>query len=277
MKKTAFRFSVVLSTLVEFLAATMLFGGDKNLQVLSHFSLLLNKTQQLTVYLPDRPGKHSVVYLLHGAGGDYTDWVKRTDLKNIADRFDLIIVMPDGGNYSWYSDSPLIPESRYESYIVGELVPFIDSAFATYADRRGRGVCGLSMGGYGAMKFGLKYPRLFSSVSSMSGVLTIMHHPEGWSMPRIFGSQGEHPEAWRKEDLISILQSAKDSIVAIKFDTGLDDFALLDNREFLSALQKLHRTFEYGEFPGTHSWRYWGSHLEEHLEFHARNLIHSAK
>jgi len=265
---------IFLSISILLLVPSESYSTGKNTRTLSHYSRYLQKDQKMNVYVPESTGRHSVLYLLHGATGDYTNWLDRTDLKNIADKYNLIIVMPDGGTFSWYSDSQLIPESQYESYVVKELIPFIDSSFATYAEKNGRGVCGLSMGGFGAIKFGLKYPQLFSSASSLSGVLVVMRHPDKWSMVKVFGTLSDNASNWKREDLIEMAQSSKDTTVALKFDTGVDDVTLEDNRLFLSILQKLRRTFEYGEFPGGHTWRYWGSHIEEHLQFHSRHLLH---
>ncbi len=268
--------NIVLSVLLSIFVLTPsgLFSAGRNIRTLSHYSAYLHKEQKMNVYVPNSNGRHSVLYLLHGATGDYTNWANRTDVKNIADKYDLIIVMPDGGAFSWYSDSPMIPESQYESYVVKELIPFIDSAFATYTEKNGRGICGLSMGGFGAIKFGLKYPHLFSSASSLSGVLAVMRHPDKWSMAKVFGTQADYASNWKREDLIELAQSSKDTTLALKFDTGVDDITLEDNRVFLAILQKLHRTFEYGEFRGGHTWTYWGTHIEEHLQFHSRHLLH---
>lgn len=269
MKNTVL--SVLLSIFV--FAPSGLFSAGRNIRTLSHYSIYLHKEQKMNVYVPDSKGRHSVLYLLHGATGDYTNWADRTDVKNIADKYNLIIVMPDGGAFSWYSDSPMIPESQYESYVVKELIPFIDSAFATHVEKNGRGVCGLSMGGFGSIKFGLKYPQVFSSASSLSGVLAVMRHPDKWSMAKVFGAQADYASNWKREDLIELAQSSKDTTLALKFDTGVDDITLEDNRVFLTILQKLHRTFEYGEFSGGHTWEYWGTHIEEHLQFHSRHLL----
>ena len=249
-------------------------AGEKNLRTLSHYSNLLHKEQKMNVYVPTTPGRHSVLYLLHGAYGDYTNWVSNTRVAAIAEDFDLIIVMPDGAPFSWYTDSPVQPASQYESYIVKELVPFVDSAFATFAEKKGRGICGLSMGGYGAIKFGLKHPSLFASASSMSGILTIMNHASQWKMIEVFGDTIKSMETWKKNDLSQLLLSVKDTI-AIKFDTGISDFALADNRQFLSELQKRGFAYEYAEYPGNHSWKYWGTHIVDHLQFHAKMLRQS--
>lgn len=258
------------------LSAALSIASDKNARMLSHTSVCLGKEQHVNVYTPPTPGPHSVLYLLHGFAGRFSDWAERTDVEAIVDQFNLIVVMPDGGYASWYADSPLSPPSLYESYVVKELVPLIDSVFSTHRDRRGRGICGLSMGGYGAIKFGLKYPHLFSSASSLSGVLAIARHPVSWSMPSIFGDLRDSAVRWQENDLLPLVvdyaRGAHDS-VALKFDTGIGDFVLSDNRLFLQRLQELGIAFEYAEFPGGHDWHYWGRHIREHLEFHRRNLL----
>ena len=76
--------------------------------------------------------------------------------------------MPEGDD-GWYTDSATVPNDKYETYIIKELIPEIDKKFRTLADREHRIIAGLSMGGYGSIKFGLKYPNLFSIVGSFSG------------------------------------------------------------------------------------------------------------
>ncbi len=277
-----------LTVLLSFFFSVTTYSTEKNIKTLSHYSHFLGKEQKLNVYVPNSLGRHSVLYLLHGAYGSYVDWVEKSDIENIADKFNLIIVMPDGGQFGWYTDSPFEKENQYESYIIKELIPFIDSTFDTYAEKDGRGICGLSMGGYGALKFASKYPDMFASASSMSGVLAILNHPDSWFMPKVFGSQKEHLDVWKENDLLELApalkgqpNATKDSLktdahstqkVAIKFDVGIDDHTLNDNREYLQRLQDLGISFEYGEFPGTHNWEYWSGHIFEHLQFHARHL-----
>jgi S-formylglutathione hydrolase FrmB len=246
-------------------------GGENNVRTLSHYSRYLQKVQNINVAVPASEGKHAVLYLLHGATGDYKNWNDKTGVAKLAEQYGLIVVMPDGGPYSWYTDSPFVSASQYESYIVRELIPFIDSSFSTFNERRGRGICGLSMGGYGAIKLGLKHPDLFATASSMSGVLAIMLHTSQWKMTTIFGELSDTANVWKKNDLLQLLHSVNDTI-ALKFDTGISDFTLGDNRAFLSELQRLGFAFEYAEFPGTHSWGYWGTHITEHIQFHAGKL-----
>jgi putative tributyrin esterase len=262
----------ILFCLFVYPLVSLLLAGEKNVKLLSHYSQCLQKEQKMYVYLPVSTGKHSVIYLLHGWSGDYKNWMDKTEIKNIADKFNFIIVMPDGGYESWYSDSPWIKNSLYETYIINELVPFIDSTYDTYKEKYGRGICGLSMGGYGALKLGIKYPSVFHSASALSGVLNILVHSKNWSLGKIFGNPKDNPGTWQENDLLELTHSLRDTI-ALKFDVGVDDIVLEDNRQFVQVLQKLKFPFEYAEFPGSHNWEYWGTHLEEHLRFHEKNLL----
>ena len=91
-----------------------------------------------------------VVYLLHGHGGNARTWLGiKPELPEIADEKGFIFVCPYGEN-SWYWDSPLNKDVRFETFISSELVAFIDANYRTIADRKGRAITGLSMGGHGA-------------------------------------------------------------------------------------------------------------------------------
>ena len=114
--------------------------------------------------------RYPVIYLLHGLTGNFANWTERTDITEAARWTDAIIVTPEGEN-GWYTDSVTKPEDRHESYIVKELIPDIDKRYRTKAERKSRAIAGLSMGGYGALKFGLKYPEMFSLAGSFSGAL----------------------------------------------------------------------------------------------------------
>src|SRR5437588_5377501 len=101
--------------------------------------------------------RYPVLYLLHGLAGHYDNWLSKTKLKGYAAQYQMIIVMPEG-NDGWYTDSATVPTDKYESYIIEELIPDVESRYRTISEREARAIAGLSMGGYGALKFGVKYP-----------------------------------------------------------------------------------------------------------------------
>lgn len=148
-------------------------------------------TRAAFVYLPpgyDSQGttNYPVVYLLHGFGGTYSFWQYYEDIKDIADYListgdikPMIIVMPDGMNQlggSFYTDSKAnflgsdIPVfGLFETYIVQDVVNYIDSHYHTIADKNHRAIIGISMGAYGAMRLGIKHPDVFCIVGTHSG------------------------------------------------------------------------------------------------------------
>ena len=123
-------------------------------------SKLINAKLPYNVILPvdyesSPTTRYPVLYLLHGLTGHYSDWMARTNIADYAADYRLIIVMPEG-NDSWYTDSATVETDKYESYVLKELIPDVQSRYRTIEARYGRAIAGLSMGGYGAIKFGLK-------------------------------------------------------------------------------------------------------------------------
>jgi S-formylglutathione hydrolase FrmB len=127
---------------------------------------------QYRVLLPadyeSSPRRYPVLYLLHGAGGDENDWSSRTDLASYIAKYNLIVVMPAVGN-TWYANSASDEKARYEDVIIRDLIPHIDAKYRTIGNWHGRAIAGLSMGGFGALKFALRYPHLFVFAASFSG------------------------------------------------------------------------------------------------------------
>lgn len=111
--------------------------------------------------------RYPVLYLLHGHDGGHHNWLDRTNLLAHTARLPLIVVLPDAGN-SWYTNSVAHPEEKFEEYVAREIPAFVDQSFRTLTYREARYVAGLSMGGYGALKLGLKYPGRFSLAGSFS-------------------------------------------------------------------------------------------------------------
>ncbi len=241
----------------------------------SHYSMRLGKEQPFHIYVPDGGQfgqKYPALYLLHGVGGNYDNWLQASHVREQASAFQMIIVLPDGGPSGWYLDSPMDSSSFYESYIVEELIPYIEEFFPALSDKGSRAICGLSMGGHGAVSLALKHPDRFGSASSLSGILDLQNHPTMWSAWRLdylLGDPTQYPENWQANSCYDLLlqPGAKP---ALYFDCGLQDvFALEDNRKFSRQLDSLRIVFTYQEHEGQHKWDYWDAHLVEHLQFHS--------
>ena len=128
----------------------------------------LGKMTSMTVLLPDEgEGPFPVLYLLHGLSDNHSAWCRRTALERYLDGKGLIVVMPDG-HVSFYCNNPAPMGLAYEDHIVRDVVGFVDRVLPSRADRTGRAIAGLSMGGYGAMMLGLKHPDLFCAIGGHS-------------------------------------------------------------------------------------------------------------
>jgi putative tributyrin esterase len=243
---------------------------------IQYFSRSLVKASAFNVVFPDEPEiprPWAVFYLLHGLSDDDTIWMRRTSIERYVAGLPLVVVMPDGGR-GWYTNSA-DGSYRYEDDLIKDVVGLVDRTFPVRADRTGRAIGGLSMGGYGAVKLGLKHPEMFASVNSHSGALGFLRvdpkkaaelSPES---PRIFGPS----PAGGPEDPFAIVERMDHGrIPSLRIDCGTADFLIEQNRDFHKHLEKLHIAHEYEEFPGDHNWEYWDLHVREAVAFHARNL-----
>src|SRR5271170_2925023 len=142
---------------------------------INYHSRALQKASSFNIVFPDDPRisrPWSVFYLLHGLSDDHTIWSRRTSIERYVEGLPLIVVMPDGGR-GFYCDA--VEGFAYETAIVRDLSNYIDATFHTKAERKGRCIGGLSMGGYGAVKLALQYPNLFVSANSHSGAMGYGH------------------------------------------------------------------------------------------------------
>ncbi len=222
-----------------------------------------------------KPLSYPVLYLLHGLTGHYGNWVDKTKLADYAAKYNYIIVMPEGDN-GWYTDSATVPNDKYESYIIKELIPEIDKKYRTISDREHRIIAGLSMGGYGAIKFGLKYPEMFSLVGSFSGALGAASWTEkelgvnNFISKSIMGIYGAADSETRKENDVfkMIREIPADKIKSLPFfylACGTEDMLYQSNREFAALLQEKKIPHEFRELPGIHDWKFWDAQIQEFL------------
>ncbi len=231
-----------------------------------HFSPALGKMSELWVVLPDGAGPFPVVYQLHGLSDNHTAWQRRTSIERYAEARGLLVVMPDGGR-GWYTDAKGM-NSNGEGQIL-EIVQFIDRTFRTIPEPGGRAIGGLSMGGYGAMKLGLKHPELFGSVASHSGALNIaarVAEPNWLEIHLVFGETVDPAE----DPFALAARPARKP--ALYFDCGTEDFLLDDNRNFQVHLDRMGISHTYREYPGGHDWNFWDTHVPEALDFHLAHL-----
>jgi putative tributyrin esterase len=243
-------------------------------------SRLVGKTLEYSVVLPpnyalvtSRNKHYPVLYLLHGWNGNPQGWLTETKLTEYAARYRLIIVLPEGDN-GWYTDSATVVTDKYESYILQELIPDVERRFRALSDRNGRAVAGLSMGGYGALKFGLKHPDLFVFAASISGAFDAPLRTDDASIMRTFGDADNPARAGN--DLFKLVGNLTDEkVVALPYfylNCGTEDPWLKVNRRLADLFSERKIAHEYGEFPGGHDWKYWDKQAQEVLKLAAQKL-----
>ena len=234
-------------------------------------SKAMNKIIKNVIILPDdyQPSKtYPVVYLLHGATGNYSDWVKKGPVvKKLADTYQFIIVCPDGGFNSWYWDSPVDNSYKYETFVAEELPAYIDSHYATIKDKSGRAITGLSMGGHGALYLAFRHQDLFGAAGSMSGGVDIRPFPNNWDIAKRLGSLEQNPETWDKYTVVNMVGLLKNSSLKLIFDCGVNDFFYNVNVNLHNELLEMKYPHDFIVRPGVHNWTYWNNAVKYQFLF----------
>ena len=169
MRKTSLLLSFLLLLQVSFAAI---------IDTVEIRSNAMNKARKCIVITPGNNKKskelYPTVYLLHGFGGNYSNWIRRVpQLAAYADEYKTLIVCPDGEFGSWYYDSPVDSSMRYETYVAKEIPAFIETNYPAIRDRKARAISGLSMGGHGGLFLGFRHANFFGACGSMSGALVL--------------------------------------------------------------------------------------------------------
>lgn len=231
----------------------------------------MGKSFKASVITPDAyrksTNRFSVIYFLHGYSGDYSTWPRVAPLAEYADTYGLIFVCPDGAYNSWYIDSPIRTGSRFETYIVEEVVPFVDAHYRTWNKAGGRAISGSSMGGHGAMTILAKHPEMFCGASSLSGIMDLTQFPREWDLATVLGPYENNREMWKKNSFVGLLEKLQGEKKAIILDCGTSDFALKGNQEAHEMLKALNINHRYFTRPGTHSPQYCRQNVESHIRY----------
>ncbi|HYL20320.1 MAG TPA: alpha/beta hydrolase family protein [Gemmatimonadales bacterium] len=310
------------------LTAAMLFpvGPRGTVCVERFFAPSLGVTKHYLVYLPpsyaiESSRRYPVAYYLHGLSGSESDWVSFAGIDVVADSLvargmpEMILVMPDGDD-GWYTNwatprsyeecangtasdraapTYCVRTPRYEDYIALDLVRHVDSTYRTLADRRHRGIAGLSMGGYGALMLALDHPDLFAAAASHSGVLSPLYggpHPfapparyltsidslrAAWGgvWPSVAPAFGGTIEGWEARDparRARLLKTTGGGIPALFLDAGSQDGVADQSRALHAELTSMGVPHTYAEWPGKHDWKYWHAHVGESLRWLAERI-----
>lgn len=217
--------------------------------------------------------QYPVVYLLHGYGGNYRNWISRVPhIKQLADQHEVIIVCPDGAIGSWYFDSPVDENYRYETFVGTEVPAFIDANYKTIANRKGRVITGLSMGGHGGMFIGFRHADQFSGCGSMSGALHVTGITRGYDVEKRLGDTAANKKYWQDWSVLKVIEQYPKDSLSIIIDCGIQDRIIGMSRAAHDKMLKLNIPHDYIERPGAHDWAYWRTAIDHQLLFFRKHF-----
>jgi enterochelin esterase-like enzyme len=239
----------------------------------------LERKWTYAVYLPDgyetSTLRYPVLYLLHGHGGGLYDWVNLGHIQQTADALiahgdipPTIIVMPDADS-TWYVDR----KEKMETAVIHDLVGDAEHTFRAIGARDGRLVGGLSMGGYGALRFVLKYPEMFAAAALLSPAIYDPEPPQGSGARKagVFGAPDFDPQVWKALNYPALWDAflAKKIAVPMYIDSGDDDtlFIEAEATRLYSLLRKNGQTAELRIVDGGHDWQVWESTIGDALRY----------
>ena len=192
----------------------------------------------VSIILPDGYGsktetRYPSVYALHGAGGSGKKTASSWVLGQLADKYGFVIICPDGGKTSWWIDSPIDPAYQYETFVVGEVVPFVDANYKTVADRSKRAIMGGSMGGHGACYLGMRHKDVFGAIGNIYGGVDLVpwSWSKGWEIEKRLGPRDKNMAEWERHSVINVAKSLKNGEVELISVIGTEDFFLGCNRK----------------------------------------------
>jgi enterochelin esterase-like enzyme len=239
-------------------------------------SSLIGRELPYRVYLPpdyfadDR--RYPVLYMLHGAGGTYTEWgdsflpERADELIQAGEIQPMIVVMPDGGGRSYFSNHTNGP--RWGDYVAYEVVPFVDASFRTIGAPTSRAIGGLSSGGVGALQLAFNHSDIFGVVGGHSPSVRLEPDPELWYLSG---------QTFYDQSPLWIVQHhpLRDGL-RIWLDIGVDDWWLPNVGVFYDALAAQGQRVSWHEFSGTHEGDYWIAHVPDYLRFYSGALLGEA-
>jgi len=280
-------FSLVLFIFAGFASAQTAHGIVK--EGLTIQSKILGKSVRYTIYLPadynTSERYYPVVYLLHGYSDNDMGWLQFGEINRIADEGiskgdipPMIIAMPDGG-VSFYINN-FNGTVKYEDFFFKEFLPYIESTYRIRAEKRYRGISGLSMGGWGTLVYSLRHPDMFAACAAFSSAVwsddeIINESEEDWKAfgEHLFGpfsGKARINETFKSYSPFHIIKdNPADMFKSLRMyiDCGDDDFLTKGNCMLHIALKEMNIQHEFRVRDGAHQWSYWRSGIVEGLKF----------
>lgn len=262
------------------------------------YSQMLHRHTDVTAIVPAEPpmfpggpkfdpdAKLRTIYLLHGYSGSHSDWLHGSNVQQYASAHRIAIICPSAENSFYIDDAAR--DALYDQYICKELVEFTRRLFPLSRERKDTSIGGLSMGGYGAIRNGLKYNDTFGNIIALSSALItdgISKMPDDAAEKAPAGGQGGmgmspsyfiscfgkpsqiigsdvDPKALAKKVMDAGVNKPN-----IYMACGSEDFLIEPNRDLHNYLESIGYDHKYTEGHGTHAWEYWDPHIRTAMDW----------
>ncbi|HBL40071.1 MAG TPA: esterase [Ruminococcaceae bacterium] len=203
------------------------------------------------------------LYLLHGLSDDHSIWLRRTGIERYASEYGIAVVMPCAAK-SFYCDMKY--GLKYYQFITEELPKRMNEFFGLSLKREDNFVAGLSMGGYGALKIGLRACERFCAAAGLSSAIDMESRAGTEVYNAIFGENGAVPE---EDNLFRLAEKCADNPnrPRLFLGCGTEDRLYPENIRFKEKLQSLGWDFTYRESHGVHCWEFWDEYIRYVLQW----------
>ncbi len=226
----------------------------------------------ICLYVPnvELPKDTPLVILMHGVYGSAWIWSQKAGVHRTAQKMiesktikPMLIAMPSDG--LWGDGSAYLPHNSldFEKWIAEDVISAVKENIPVVTDNSKIFISGLSMGGYGALRIGAKYPKTFSGISGHSSITDI-------PQMKLFVEEdldNYKQENATNESVFSLMKQNEVNLPPLRFDCGVDDELIAYNRKLHQDLKSENIPHTYEEFPGKHEWIYWETHVKDTLNF----------
>ena len=244
-------------------------------------SKALKREVPFRIYLPagyfETDKKYPLMLLLHGYGGTCkSDWTQQNIIRKIADLYGIVLLWPDGNLVldgrmvpAWYINSPRHKDMQMEDYIIKELIPYVESHYRVRNNKEGRGIAGISMGGFGSFYLATKYNNYFRVACSMSAIYNIHMFK---TMGDIKNLVGRGNWKGRNFNVNKLIEKSKET--DYYFIIGTEEGGAIEENIKLKLIMDRKKINHYFQiYPGNHTNNFWRMHIQEMMEYAAARLV----
>ncbi|NVK23397.1 MAG: prolyl oligopeptidase family serine peptidase [Gammaproteobacteria bacterium] len=248
--------------------------AQPNTTLLTIHSSHINRRQDVSVYHNcDSKQDVPIVLLMHGVYGSNWVWMELGGAHKVYEQLklqgltDFVLVMPsDGGLWDGSAYLPLKHHGDYEQWIIDDVLNCVIANIPQTSEKSNVYISGLSMGGYGALRLGAKFPNVFKGISAHSSVTNLDDLQQF-----IDNSISEYQCEFEHEaDILYWIQKNQSKLPPMRFDCGTNDSLFKSNLALVEQLNELNIDFVFEQFPGGHEWPYWNKYLAKTLMFFSK-------